>query len=236
MATKEKAVAKKTAKNADKMTPLEKARLAKKNGPAAGKKVGAKSKKKKVAIIFKAPETFKPFFARVVVKIAKDGLFSDMKVTRIQGSPKNENAKTVDMAAHDPDTLRKMAARYGGAAFVTNVDKRLPANSMISFQMRVGKKSDSGALTTAFKEFKFKGKDDKKAKVLDKSDPIYRRARKPVRFMPGAFTTIFPFPTNAELKAMNVANGEPEVELKTKKRKVAPEKVVVAKKKAKKAK
>jgi hypothetical protein len=222
MATKEKAKAKKNAVKTKpgkgkELSPLEKARLAKKNGTAPkGKKAAAK--KKKVIPIFKAPEEFKPFFAKVAVRIAKDGLFSDIKVVRIKGSPTNENAKTVDLNAYDPETVRKMAARYGGAAFVTNADKRLPANSMISFLMRVGMKKDTGALTTAFKDFKIKGKDDKKAKLLDKKDPIYRRARKPVRFMPAAFVNVKPFPSAAELKALNASDEEPKVTKKSKKK------------------
>ena len=214
MATKEKAKAKKANKKDKKLSPLEKARLAKKNGPAPAKK---SAKKKKKVFIFKAPEDFKPFFAKVAVKIGKDGLFPDIKCVRIKGSPKNENAKTVDMGLWDPDTLRKMAARYGGAAFVTNADKRLPANSMISFLMRVGSKKDTGALTTAFKDFRLKAEGEKKSKALDKKDPIYRRARKPVRFMPGAFTAVKEFPSAAELKALAVNDEEPEVVKKSKK-------------------
>lgn len=229
MATKDKAKAKKGAKSADKkLSPLEKARLAKKNGTAPAKKKGAAAKKK--VHIFKAPAEFKPFFAKVAVKIGKDGLFSDMRVIRIKGSATNENAKTVDMALHDPETLRRMAARYGGAAFVTSEAKRLPANSTITFLMRVGKKSDTGALTTSFKDFKIKGKDDKKAKLLDKKDPIYRRARKPVRFMPAAFTSVKEFPSAAELKALNATNDEPEVEIKSKKKNDKGEKLKTSKK------
>jgi len=213
---KDKAKAKKSAGAAPKagkaLSPLEKARLAKKSG-----KSPAKKKAKKPIPTFKAPEGFKPFFAKVAVKIGKDGLFSDLKVVRVKGSPTNENAKTVDMELHDPVTLRRIAARYAGPAFVTSIDKRLPANSTIMFLMRVGMKKDGGILTTSLKDFRIKGKDDKKSKALDKKDPIYRRARKPVRVLPGAFVNVKEFPSAAELKALT-ASDEPVVEKKSKKK------------------
>jgi hypothetical protein len=218
MAKAEKAKVKKSAgkgeKSAKKLSPLEKARLAKKNGTAKT----TKKKTKKKVITFKAPEDFKAFFAKVNVKIGKDGLFSDIKAVRIKGSPTNENAKTVDMGAHDPDTLRKMAARYGGAAFVTNAEKRLPANSLIAFLMRVSMKKDSGALAVSFKDFRIKLDGEKKSKALDKKDPIYRRARKPVRFMAGAFTQVREFPSAAELKALNASDDDEVVTKKSKKK------------------
>lgn len=215
--------AKKGKKPGDAMSPLEKARAAQAARKASGKKAPAR---KKVAIpVFKAPEDFKPFFSRVRVLIGKDGLATDIKVLRIQGSPTNENAKTVDMALHDPDTLRRIAIRYAGAAFVVSPAKRLPANAVISFLMRVSKRSADSSLTTSFKDFKIKLKDAPKLKALEKTDPIYRRARKPVRQMPAAFVNVKPFPTAAELKALNATNEEPEVEMKSKKAsKAAPAK------------
>lgn len=225
MAKKEKAKAdKKDKKSKGKMDPLAAARAAK----AAGGKKKAKSKKKGLPV-FKAPEEFKPFFARAIVKIGKDGLVSDVKLTRIKGSPTNENAKTVDFGLHDPDTLRKFGVRYAGAAFVRNDAKRLPASSMISFLVRVGMKKDTGALSVAFKEFKLREADSKKSKELDKKDPIYRLARKPVRWMPAAFTTVKPFPSAAELKAL-LKSDEDDDSVETK----SGKKIKSGKKKAKK--
>ena len=207
------------------MTPLEKARAARASGK--GKPKGKSSAKKKPGLpVFKAPDEFKPFFARVSVRIGKDGLMNDLKVLRIKGSPTNEDAKTVDMAQHDPETLVRVAARYSGPSFIRNEGKRVPANSIVSFLMRVGVKKENNQLTTAFKEFKIKNLETKKTKTLEKSDPIYRASRKPARWMPAAFTGVKPFPTNAELKAMNKGEEE-EVSVKVKaKSKSKPEKVV----------
>lgn len=219
--------AKKKAKKSsdDEMTPLEKARAAKKSGkPGKGKKKSAG--KKKALPVFKAPAEFKPFFARMSVRIGKDGLMSDLKVIRIKGSPTNEEAKTVDMALHDPETLVRIAARYAGPSFIRNEGKRIPANSIVSCLMRVGVKKENNQLTTAFKEFKLKNLETKKTKTLEKSDPIYRASRKPARWMPAAFTGVKPFPSNAELKAMGKEEDE-EVSVKVKKKgklKAKPEK------------
>lgn len=169
------------------------------------KKEGGKSKpkaKKKPLAVFKAPEDFKPFFAKVNVKIDKDGIIGDLQVTRIKGSPTNENAKTVDMAMWDPDTLRRFTARYCGLAFIKSAKKRLTGPAMAQLIMRVGSKKDTGGLTVRFKDIKFKMKDDKKAKLLDKKDPVYRALRKPARESGGAFIKVKPFPSAADLKAL----------------------------------
>lgn len=219
MATKaEKKAPKKEGKEGKKLSPLEKARLAK----ASGKKGdGKKAKAKKPGLpVFKAPAEFKPFFMKVSVKIAKDGLFADMKAVRVKGSPTNESAKTVDMADWDPATLRRLMARYAGPLYVVNQAKRLPANSTINFLMRVGAKKDTGALTVSMKEFRIKVEGKEKFKELDKKDPIYRRARKPARILPGAFTAVKPFPSAAELKEIaKEKNDEPVVKKKSKKNK-----------------
>lgn len=223
MATKK--VAKKSAKTTKpeakakgKLSPLEQYRLDKKNG-VVKKKKGATGKKKTGLPVFKAPAEFKPFFAKTLVRVGKDGLVTDMKVVRIKGSPTNENAKTVDMAAHDPQTLVKVAARYAGAAFVRNEGKRLPANSAIQFLMRVGVKKDTGALTVALKDFKLRDLATKKTKALDKKSPIYRLARKPTRYMPAAFTQVKEFPSAAELKELNASSDEEVTSKVTKKSK-----------------
>lgn len=177
----------------------------KKKGGFPAKKIGGPSKpksKKKPLPTFKAPEDFKPFFARVTIRIAKDGIIDDIGMTRIKGSPTNEKAKTVDMALLDPDTLRRFTARYAGAAFIKSDKKRLAGVSIAQMLLRVGSKKDTGALTTACKSIKFKEGKDGKPKLLDKKDPRYRALRKPMRTLPGAFTKVTAFPSAADLKAL----------------------------------
>jgi hypothetical protein len=158
--------------------------------------------KKKPLPVFKAPDEFKPFFAKVMLKIAKDGIIDDVQMIRIKGSPTNENAKTVDMSLLDPDTLRRFAARYCAVAFIKSDKKRLPGNSIAQLLLRIGYKKDSGQLTTSCKSIKFKEGKDGKAKMLDKKDPKYRALRKPMRLIPGAFTKVGQFPSAADLKAL----------------------------------
>lgn len=180
------------------LSPLEKARLARANGTAKPK---AKTKRKPIPV-FKAPEEFKPFFLKALVQIDKDGIITDMKATRIKGSPTNPNAKTVDMGLHDPDTLRRIAVRFAGPAFIRSDAKRLPGKSAAQLLMRVGANRETGAIRVGIKEIRFKAFDAKKPVLLDKKDPRYRALRKPVRLMPAAFTKTKPFPTAADLKAL----------------------------------
>jgi hypothetical protein len=175
------------------------------------KKGDGKSKpkaKKKPLPVFKAPDEFKPFFAKVSVKIAKDGIIDDVQVIRIKGSPNNENAKTVDLGLWDTETLRRFAIRYAGAAFIKSDKKRIAGPSMAQMIMRVGANKETGALKVSFKDIKFKAGKEGKAKMLDKKDPIYRALRKPARLVPGAFTKVKPFPSAADLKALLKAQDE----------------------------
>jgi hypothetical protein len=195
--SKESKKAKKSAKDED-----EKPKAKKGFPPKKGDGKSKPKSKKKPLPVFKAPDEFKAFFAKVNVKIAKDGIIDDVQVTRIKGSPTNENAKTVDMGLWDPETLRRFAIRYCGAAFIKSDKKRIAGPSMASMLMRVGAKKDTGALSVRFKDIKFKAGKDAKIKMLDKKDPIYRALRKPARLVPGAFTKVKPFPSAADLKAL----------------------------------
>lgn len=207
MAKKEKAKADKKASGKTKggkdMSPLEKARLAR----ASGK--GKAKKKKKAGVVFKAPEGTKPFFLKTQLAYGKDGLFSDMRAVRVKGNVKNPDAKTVDMALWDPDTFRRIAIRFAGAAFVRNEAKRMPANTVLNALFRVGVSRDDLAVKVALKEVKMK-KENGKVKTLEKKDPVYRAVRKPVKFMAAAFTKLKDFPSNADLKALLKSQDEDE--------------------------
>lgn len=189
--------------DADEEKPKKKGFPPKKEGGA--KK--AKSKRKPLPT-FKAPEDFKPFYARVSVKIAKDGIIDDVQMIRIKGSPTNENAKTVDVGAWDQDTLRRFAVRYAGAAFIKSDKKRVSGPSAAQMLLRVGVNKETNALKCNIKDIKFKDGKDGKAKMLDKKNPVYRALRKPARLLPGAFTKCKAFPSAADLKALNKANEE----------------------------
>ncbi len=199
MATKKavKSVAKKASSDTKELTPLEKARIARASGKGKKKKAG-----KKAGHTFKAPEEVKSFFLNLQVKIDKDGIVGDMKATRIKGSPTNENAKKVDLGLHDPDTLRRLTARYCGKAFIGNESKRLPGNSLASLLMRVSISSADKTIKCSFKDIKFKEGKEGKLKKLDKKDAKYRNLRKPARFLASAFTKVKDFPSNAELKEL----------------------------------
>lgn len=202
---KDKAKAKAKDSKKSKKPAKEEAAPKKKGFPAKkGGAAKARSKKKPLPV-FKAPAEFKPFFSRVGIRIDKDGIISDVTMIRIKGSPTNENAKTVDMALLDPDTLRRFTARYCGAAFIKSDKKRLAGNSMAQMILRVSANKETGALKCSCKDIKFKEGKDGKAKMLEKKDPRYRALRKPMRLIPGAFTKVGPFPSAADLKALKKA-------------------------------
>ncbi len=196
----------KGAKSADKkskkeLSPLEKARLAR----AAGG--GSKKKAKKKKLEFKAPEGEKPFFLRVGIAFDRDGLITDMSATRVKGNPDNENSKSVSLADWDPNTLRRLATRYAGPAFIRNEQKRLGAKAQAQLLVRVAINRETRFIKVSLKTAKFKV-EDKKAKTLEKKDPVYRALRKPMAFLAPAFTKVRPFPSAAELKAIAKAKTD----------------------------
>lgn len=212
-AKKGKKVAKKAPPKGDK----------KKAPPEKKAKKGSAKKAKRVLPVFKPPEEFKPFFFRASARIGKDGFPIDIKLVRIKGSLKNENAKTVDLSLWDPQTYVRFCTRYGVGTFMTNPDKRLPAGMAIKFAGRVSVKSSTGGLNVGLKEFKLVDPKTKKGKEIGpktKEAPVYRLARKPAKFLPAAFTGVKPFPSGAELKAlMKEQESDDKVQLKSKPKK-----------------
>jgi hypothetical protein len=162
---------------------------------ASGK--GGKAKKKKAIPAWKAPEDFKPFFLEVLVKTDKDGLLANIiKATRYQGryDPQAPDKKKFDMASYDMPTTLGLLSRLSMTTYVTNVTKRLPANTQYKILLRITKKSKDGTLGAAFKEISVGKKSEKtgrvKAVALDKKDPQYRLFRKSNRILPGAFKDV----------------------------------------------
>lgn len=200
MAKPEKKSKDKDSKSKKELTPLEKARLARAKG-------GTKKKAKKKKIEFKAPEGEKPFFLRVGIAFDRDGLITDMSATRVKGNPDNENSKSVSLADWDPNTLRRLATRYAGPAFIRNEQKRLGAKAQAQLLVRVAINRETRFIKVSLKTAKFKV-EDKKAKTLEKKDPVYRALRKPMAFLAPAFTKVRPFPSAAELKAIAKAKTD----------------------------
>ena len=199
-AAKKTIAAKKSSAN---MTPLEKARLARASGKSTTKRKAGTARPKPYGL-FKAPKDFKPFFVEVAVRVDKDGVISNLKATKYRGRPDTENVKTVDLGLYEPQTLIKLAARLAGPSFVNKVDKRLPAGATAKIMYRVGKKAEGNVLTVGIKGISLKLDGDKtKFKPLEKSDPRYRVLRKSGHFTAAAYTQTKPFPSAAELKALN---------------------------------
>lgn len=98
-------------KSGKKMTPLEKARIARQKGKS-GK--GDKKATKKTWLQPKAPADFKPFDLHVVFQTEKDGLIGSLvKAVRYKGryDPEADDKKKFNMATYDVPTLVGIAAR-----------------------------------------------------------------------------------------------------------------------------
>lgn len=193
MAKKE--VKKSSKKSSDKkeLTPLEKARLAKKGG----KSKDGKKKKKNALPIFKAPEEFKPHFVTVLMKTEKDGLLSSsIRMTRYQGryDPEADEKKKFDVMTYDPKTVLGVLSRFSMTTFATNAAKRLPANTVFQALLRVNKKSADGSISVGFKGLTQLVKSEKTGRTkmveIDKKDPTYRKFRKASRILPAAFKEV----------------------------------------------
>lgn len=189
--------AKTKAKGEKELTPIQKAQAAR----AAGKGKKGKAKAKKAKITFKAPADLKPIFVKVDGSFGKDGHLSNSRVTAIKGKLGGDTAKTVALSLYDERTANAVVARVAGPMFIRSEKKRLPAGAQFSAVFRVGKKKDGGTVSVRLKEARWK-LGDKKPKMLDKKDPVYRTIRKSARPLEGAFTKLLPFPSNKELKAL----------------------------------
>lgn len=196
-----KAKGKKADKGDKELTPLQKAQLARKAGKG-------KKKAKKAKITFKAPADLKPIFLKADVVIGKDGHMTQSRLTAIKGKLGSDTAKSVELAAYDPTSAVNAVARLAGPIFVKSEKKRLPAGLLASATFRI-MKNKAGLLGVRLKEVKAK-MPEKKAKVIDKKDPIYRTIRKAARPMEAAFTKLKPFPSNKELKALTAGSEDKE--------------------------
>lgn len=194
--TATKKVAKKApAKSTKNLTPLEKARLAKKAG------TGTK-RTRKPTIDFMPPADFKPFAVDIKFKTGKDGLLTtDFQVERIQGRWDNENAKRWDMMEYDPATVTALMSRLGGMMYAPNVLKRLKPNTAYRMILRVSlrkiptsdTKKKLGVSIAAIARYQKSAKTGKLriSWLSDSADLDRRRLRRSAtKILPGAFTKV----------------------------------------------
>lgn len=178
-----------TAKTTKQLTPLEKARLAKKNGST--------NRARPTYPTWKAPVDFKSHILEVVVKTDKDGLLGPaIRLTRYKGQfdPNCDPRKKWIVNEYDTTTCMGVLSRLSMVTFVTNQAKRLPPLTKFRIVMRVSmSKAKGDIITITFKEvaqFKESKTGRVKAIVLDKKDPIYRKFRKSARLLPSAFAKV----------------------------------------------
>ena len=196
-AKKAKAAPAKKGKGEKELTPIQKAQAAR----AAGKGKGKTAKRaKKVKVTYKAPADLKPIFLKADIVFGKDGHMTQSRFTAIKGKLGSDTAQSVALAAYDAASANAATARLAGPLFIKSEKKRLPAGMMASAIFRV-MKNKAGLLGVRLKEVKAK-MPEKKAKAVDKKDPIYRTIRKAARPMEAAFTRLQPFPSKKELKAL----------------------------------
>lgn len=197
-ASKEKEVEKvkkdKKAKGKD-LSPLEKARLARKNG--TGKK---KAKTKSNLKTWKIPEEFKNFHAVILFKTEKDGMLGNqLKVMRFKGKPESGNDNW-DMSTYDPKTVNGVAARLGAVLFhptgreTKSGPTRLPAKTAFMLKCYVSKvKGDQLKAVVKEVSVQIEKNGKKKFKVLDNKEVFCRKIRKVNKYFAAAFKdTVLP--------------------------------------------
>jgi hypothetical protein len=198
-----------------KLTPLQKAQLARKNGTA-------KPSTKKPLPLFKAPADFKPHFVEVVFRTEADGLLGNaIKCVRYVGryDPNAEDKKKRDMAVYDWKTMIGVQARFAGVTFKPTNDKkypvsidkraglkgsmRLPASTSFKVLLRVNRRKADESLSVIVKNVWQAVKNDAgrvTSKELVKDDPVYRMIRRVARLMPAAFKDVQQPPLLREMR------------------------------------
>lgn len=186
---------KESSKNKE-LTPLEKARLARKNGTA---KTG---KKKSKFATWKLPEDFKNLHHIVMFKTDKDGMPStSFKVLAYKGRIES-GKENVDMSTYDPQTVVGIASRLSLVLFhptgkeTKSGPTRLPAKTVFMLKCYVSKvKGDllKAAIREVLVQKELKsGK--KKFVEIEKTDYQYRKIRKANRYLAAAYQNLLPMP------------------------------------------
>jgi hypothetical protein len=163
--------------------------------------------------VWQAPSDFKPFWLEVLCKTDSDGLLGKkIKCTRYIGNynPEAPEKKKRDVASYDEGEVYGVLSRLSMTTYVTNVQKRLPPDTMYQLVIRVGKRAADNTLTTSFKTInkivKTKtrgGKVKTKVVTLERSDVQFRLFRKSARILPSAFSESIqpPKPERKSVKA-----------------------------------
>jgi hypothetical protein len=197
-----------TAAPAAKKPPV--AAPAKRGFPARKTGTAAKRPARKPLPTWKVPVDFKPHFLLVTFRTEADGLIgSRFKAVRYVGrfAEDADDKKKFDIMSYDPQTLAAIQGRMSSTMFKASNDKkfsaapkaragekggmRLPAKTVFSALIRVGKKTAEGTLTARIPAVFQHIKNEKTGKVrmtpLEKTDPAYRLIRRASRILPGAF-------------------------------------------------
>jgi hypothetical protein len=205
-----------------KLTPIQKAQLARAANKASGK-TGTATAKRNPLPQFKAPADFKPHFLEVTVRTEADGLLAtSIRAIRFQGryDPEAEDKKKSDMSAYDMTTMIGIQARLAGLTFKPTNDRkypveiknrsavkgsmRLPASTTFKLLLRINRRKADETLSVAIKTV-WQGVKNKAGRVqgaeLEKTDPICRMFRRAARFLPAAFKNVQAPPARRRKKA-----------------------------------
>lgn len=142
-----------------------------------------------------APSDMKVFSMELTLRTMKDSFFDPaVKAERVKGRWDNPDAKRFDMTSYDAATVAALVARLQACVHATNVTKRLTPNSAFGLVLRVGVNVDGNVRVSlqACKRMKIV-KDKKKwvwydkTKDTDKVDLDYRKIKRAIRQLSGAF-------------------------------------------------
>ncbi len=196
------------------LTPLEKARLAKRQkahiepGTTKPKAVAKKAAAEKPVFQFDPPDEFKPQFFKVKLYTAKDGLPRKIECTRIDGRWDNDlPRKNNDLSDFDIPTQNALIARLCGKLFAVAPAKRLRPNAAYFIWIRAATRAarekeieaghaDEGQRFLGARIYKVQRWTKKKGKPVGefllpdthKTDADRRKINSSGRFLAGAFT------------------------------------------------
>jgi hypothetical protein len=212
-----------------KLTPIQKAQLARKANAASGT---VAAKKPSPIPLFKAPADFSPHFLEVMVRTEADGLLAtQIEGTRYIGryNPDAEDKKKRDLSSYDWRTLMGVQARLSALTYKPTNDKkfpasykeraaglkgsmRLPANVSFKILLRANKRKADDTLAirvvNVWQEVKLKDSGRVKSVELTKLDPVARTFRRAGRFLPAAFTNVQAPPALRRSRKTDVEDDE----------------------------
>lgn len=160
----------------------------KKTGNTTAKKAAPKKAAPAKLEFFHNGDYKNSLFYEYTFMTGEDGLVvpGKTRLVMIAGSLTNENAPRYDCNDFDMETKEAVTARIASRTFAVNPEKRLKANTVFKFILRVST-GEGKPLKVGIRDVEAKSAGKKQFTALDKAHPFSRKIRSVGRIMPSAF-------------------------------------------------